>query len=173
MTARTKRRGKGGGGRFLMLYNWFTACPAWRTLAPGPRVLYLELKTRFNGANNGALCLSHRQAAEALGVHRNTVGPWFRELAARGFITAVRAPCLGPAGIGETALWALGEEAVDGQPAAKGSMRWQPPEKQKPRTKNRTARHKKQDGPTKSEAETSPKQADLACPVLKIVTAAG
>jgi len=39
------------------------------------------LKRRFNGRNNGTIILSHRQAADALNVHRNT---GFEELEARG-----------------------------------------------------------------------------------------
>ena len=53
-------------------------------MKPGPRALYVELKRRFNGSNNGAIYLSHRDAAVALNVHRNTVGPMFRELERRG-----------------------------------------------------------------------------------------
>ncbi len=74
------KRRKRGAGRFVQLPQWVQASDAWATLAPGPRALYIELKRRFNGTNNGAIYLSHRDAAAALNVHRNTVGPWFREL---------------------------------------------------------------------------------------------
>lgn len=124
-------------GRHVQLQEWFQACPAWATLSPGPRALYVELKRRFNGTNNGRIILSHRDAAKALNVHRNTVGPWFRELIERGFVRMMQGPCLGPSGIGLSALWALDEEPTDdGKPARKAFMRWaaEPPPVQKPRT---------------------------------------
>ena len=63
--------------------------------APGPRALYVELKRRFNGNNNGEIFLSHRDAAITLHVHRNTVEPWFKLIEERGFIQLTRAPQLG------------------------------------------------------------------------------
>jgi hypothetical protein len=120
-------------------------------MSPGPRALYIELKRRFNGSNNGEIYLSHRDAANALNVHRNTVGPWFRELEQRGFINLAVAPRLGPSGIGTASIWALAElPTPDGKPATKGFMRWCP--KKYPRTKTVTPRHKKQDaGPNNPE----------------------
>ena len=34
-------------------------------LKPGPRALYVELKRRYNGVNNGSIYLSHRDASKA------------------------------------------------------------------------------------------------------------
>ena len=85
------------------------SCAAWATLKPGPRALYVEMKRRYNGSNNGRITLSHREAARLLNVHRNTVGPWFAELERRGFIRMTQGPCLGPSGIGQSAHWALDE----------------------------------------------------------------
>lgn len=121
-------------------------------MKPGPRALYVELKRRFNGSNNGAIYLSHRDAAVALNVHRNTVGPMFRELDRRGFIRLAVAPHLGPSGIGTASVWALEELATqDGRPAGKAFLRWS--EKQNPRTKIVPPRHKKQDVTGAAEAE--------------------
>jgi hypothetical protein len=56
------------------------------------------------------------EAAKALNVYRNTVGPWFAELIERGFITMMEGPHLGPEGIGRATVWALQElPTVDGQ----------------------------------------------------------
>jgi DNA-binding transcriptional MocR family regulator len=88
---------------------------AWATLPVGPRALYVELKRRYNGANNGDILLSHRDAAVSLHVHRNTVGPWFKVLEGRGFIYMTRAPHLGPSSIGRASTWALAEaRTMDG-----------------------------------------------------------
>lgn len=121
------------------------------------------MKRRFNGSNNGRIIISHRDAAKALGVHRNTVGLWFDMLEERGFIRMTQAPHLGPSGVGQTAHWSLDElPSADLKSALKRFMAWR--QKQKPRTKNRTGCHINQDTHAKKVAEQQP-------PVLKIVTA--
>lgn len=144
MAGKPYKSNKKGTGRHVQLPEWLQASEAWATLRPGPRALYIELKRRFNGGNNGCIILSHRDAAKALGVHRNTVGPWFAALEERGFIHMSQAPHLGPFGVGQTAHWSLDElPSADMKPAPKRFMAWR--QKQKPRTENRTGRHEKQD----------------------------
>lgn len=149
MSRKPYKHRKRGGGRHVQLHEWVQASEAWATMPPGPRALYVELKRRFNGSNNGEIYLSHRDAAKALNVHRNTVGGWFETLRQRGFIYLATAPHLGPTGVGKASKWRLEElPTPDGKPATKSFMQWR--EKQNPRTKNRTPRHKKQDtGPNK------------------------
>jgi len=119
---------KKGAGRHVQLPEWLQASEAWATLPPGPRALYIELKRRFNGTNNGDIFLSHRDAAIALHVHRNTVGPWFKTLEERGFIHMTRAPHLGPSGIGRASTWALAEwRTVDGGKASMAFKKWKIP----------------------------------------------
>lgn len=116
---------KKGAGRHVQLPEYLQASEAWATLKPGPRALYIELKRRFNGRNNGRIILSHRDAAKALNVHRNTVGPWFAELVERGFIIVTEGPHLGPEGVGRATVWALQElPTADGKPAARGFATW-------------------------------------------------
>lgn len=147
-----KRHKRGEAGRHVQIPEWLQASEAWATMRPGPRALYVELKRRFNGSNNGVIYLSHRDAARALNVSRNTVGPMFRELEKRGFIRLTVAPHLGPSGIGQASVWALEELATqDGKLAGKAFMRWS--EKQNPRTKIVPPRHKKQDVKGATEAE--------------------
>ncbi|TDT73627.1 hypothetical protein BDE40_2400 [Litoreibacter halocynthiae] len=153
---------KKGAGRHVQLPEWLQASEAWATLRPGPRALYIELKRRFNGSNNGHIILSHRDGANALNVNRNTVGPWFQELEERGLIHMTRAPHLGPSGIGKASVWALDELRTDDmRPARKAFMSWK--QKQNPPTKNRTPR------PSDYDSEQS-KQGQAEVTVLKIVT---
>ncbi|HBZ43713.1 MAG TPA: hypothetical protein DEO85_06545 [Maritimibacter sp.] len=148
MSKKPYKRAKRGAGRHVQLPEYLQASQAWATLKPGPRALYIEIKRRFNGSNNGNIILSHRQAAEALNVHRNTVGAWFGELEERGFIFKTLGHHLGPDGIGRAALWALQElPMVDGRAAAKGFLKWR--ETQKPRTENVRSRHKHCDSRSK------------------------
>lgn len=119
---------KGGGGRHVRIEEWFQKEGAWATLPPGPRALYIELKRCFNGVNNGEIYLSHRNAAIALNVHRNTIGPWFKVLEERGFIHMTRAPHLGPSGVGRSSTWALAEaRTMDGRAASMAFKKWRIP----------------------------------------------
>ena len=137
MSRRPNRRGNRGTGRHVQLLEWLQASEAWASLKPGPRALYIELKRRYNGSNNGRIRLSHREAAATLNVHRNTVGSYFEELQDRGFIRMASGPCLGPSGVGKTALWVLEEAPTDDmKPARKTFMRW---------TNKTNSPHKKQD----------------------------
>jgi len=127
------KRHKRGAGRHVQLSEWLQASEAWATLKPGPRALYVELKRRYNGTNNGRIIFSYREAAKALNIHRNSVGTWFSELQERGFIVMRQAPHLGPSGIGKASVWALTELPTDDmKPAQKYFMRWR--KKTKPRT---------------------------------------
>ena len=128
MAGKPYKHKKRGAARFVQLPEWLQASDAWATMPPGPRALYIELKRRFNGSNNGEIYLSHRDAAAAMNVHRNTVGPWFRMLEERGFIFLTRAPHLGPSGIGMASVWALEEEATpDGRSARKTFLKFKTP----------------------------------------------
>lgn len=141
MAARTyKSQKRGGTGKHVQLPEWLQASEAWATMKPGPRALYVELKRRFTGSNNGYIRMSHREAASALNVHRNTVGAMFAKLQRRGFIRMATGPCLGPTGIGKTADWALDElPTSNGGLAEKRFARWT--QNQNPRTKSVTPRH--------------------------------
>jgi len=43
---------------------------AWQALTPNERCIYLEIKKRFNGSNNGEIGLGVREAADAIQVER-------------------------------------------------------------------------------------------------------
>ena len=75
-----------GDSRHVRLYHWFTRSPAWRTLTPASRALYVELAQRFNGSNNGEISLSVRAAARHLHIAKDTATKSFHELEAKGFI---------------------------------------------------------------------------------------
>ncbi len=63
---------------------------AWRSLS-GPAVkVWVELRSRFNGRNNGDLSLSLDEAARLLGIGKTTALRAFAELEAKGFIKMTR-----------------------------------------------------------------------------------
>lgn len=71
---------------FVMLPKWVVRSPAWRALSANARAVYLELRDRFNGHNNGMIGLGVREAAEATNMHKNTANRAVAELEAAGFI---------------------------------------------------------------------------------------
>lgn len=126
---------KKGTGRHVQLAEWVMASEAWATMPIGPRALYIELRRRFNGGNNGHIFLSHRDAANALNMGRDTVSRYFKDLIERGFIVVTKGHSLGPEGIGQSTHYRLTEEAYESKPATKDFMKWRQSKKQKPRRK--------------------------------------
>lgn len=126
--AKEYKQARKGKPPFVMLYEWMQNTEAWATMPPGPRMLYIELKRRYTGFNNGKIYLSHREAANACNAHRNTIGGWYQVLQDRGFIVQTRGPHLGPVGIGMAATWALTEVATaDGKRATMEFKKWKTP----------------------------------------------
>ena len=112
-----KKDKRGNTASFSKLDNWIFEHRAYRRLSLPARALMWELIRVFNGHNNGRLFLAHRKAAERLGCHRNSVGKYYDELEAAGFVRKTRDHCLGSAGIGQAKHWALTHFGVDGHRA--------------------------------------------------------
>jgi hypothetical protein len=126
---------KKGTGRHVQLAEWVMVLEAWATMPTGARALYIELRRRFNGGNNGHIFLSHRDAAKALNMGRDTVSRYFKDLIERGFIVVTKGHFLGPEGIGQSTHYRLTEKAHKSKPATKNFMKWKQSKKQKPRRK--------------------------------------
>lgn len=94
---------------FVKLDESLLSSEAWRYLRCGPRALYIELKRRFNGHNNGEIYLSHRDASDLLNVARNTVAGFFKELESVNLIEASEVHKPGPSGVGKATKYYLTE----------------------------------------------------------------
>lgn len=114
-----RKNHKKGSRKFIQLEHWLYDSPAWQSLKPGPRALYIEMKRHFNGSNNGLIFLSQRDAARALNIGRDTVEKYRTELIEKGFIVRTMGHCLGPSGKGQAAKWALTEFPLNNKPATK------------------------------------------------------
>jgi hypothetical protein len=114
-----------GEARHVRLYYWLLECPAWRDLNPVEQALYLLLCQRYNGANNGRLGLSVRDAGEALHVGKNTAARAFQGLQVHGFVVMVRKGHFDrkQRHASEWKLTAFDCD-VTGEPASKAFMRW-------------------------------------------------
>ena len=105
--------------------------PAWRALSPTAQALYLWLKLEWRGPdanNNGKIRLSVRQAAERIGVDRNTAARAFHELQAKGFVVVKEHARLGIGGSAKSPLYELTELAVLGSSQRGGQQlykKWQ------------------------------------------------
>ena len=73
-------------GQYLPLPYSQLRSPAWRSLSGAAVRVWLELHTRFNGANNGAVRLSYAEAADALGIGKATAQRAFQNLQDKGFL---------------------------------------------------------------------------------------
>jgi hypothetical protein len=86
MPKRHNSKGRSTTERFVALPHWMLRSPAWRSLAPVARCVFVELAAIYNGGNNGFLALSARDAAERTGCSKNTASLALKELRAKGFI---------------------------------------------------------------------------------------
>lgn len=74
---------------YVQLFHWIRKTEAWRSLSPYPKLLYIEIRGRYNGSNNGGISFSVREAMEALSCSNRTAISSFRDLEDRGLIKAV------------------------------------------------------------------------------------
>ncbi|MCH8930351.1 MAG: hypothetical protein IIA98_05475 [Proteobacteria bacterium] len=60
--------------------------PAFRSLSGAALKVWIELRSRYNGRNNGRLTLSWDEAAHLLHMGKSTIGRALEELKEKGFI---------------------------------------------------------------------------------------
>jgi hypothetical protein len=139
---------------FVALFRHTVKSAAWRELSVGARATFLALKTNYNTNAQNAVFLSARDGARELGVHKNTVCKWHRELEHYGFIVPVQRAHLGVEGEGKATLYRLTDcpfagklptydfEKWDGElfnPKRTGGRNWRP-RKQNPVRREGTPR---------------------------------
>jgi len=87
MPNRHNQKGRSkGGGQFVPISYQMAKSDAWRSLSGSATKVYVELRSRFNGGNNGDLSLSYAEAADLLGLGKSTVARAFKELEEKGLI---------------------------------------------------------------------------------------
>lgn len=114
-----------GVARFVKLEHWMLKTPAWQSLPPAPRALYLELAQRYNGSNNGEISMSVRESARLLHVAKDTATKAFRELEYKGFIKCNQCGSFNWKA-GKATTWILTEHALPGEFATKEFASWRP-----------------------------------------------
>jgi DNA-binding transcriptional regulator YhcF (GntR family) len=115
---------KDRGPKFIKIEHWILKTAAWRDLDPVARALYVELRQRYNGTNNGNIGLGTREASECLKVGRNTVARAFDDLITRGFLKVATASTFHQKRLARE--WLLTDEKDDrtGEVPTKEFTRW-------------------------------------------------
>lgn len=71
---------------FVLIYRWEYNCPALRALTGDEFRVYFDMRSRYNGSNNGNIVYSSRQAGAAIDKSHNTGARALKRLNALGFI---------------------------------------------------------------------------------------
>jgi hypothetical protein len=85
-----KRHDKERSDRYFQIHHYMLKCDAWRALSAPARAVYVQIGSRYNGANNGRLAFSVRDAASECDLAKDTAARVFKELVTRGFIEETR-----------------------------------------------------------------------------------
>jgi len=98
--------------------------PAFLSLSGSAVRLWLLLRTRFNGGNNGRLTLSLEEAAKILKMGKATVFDAFAELERKGFVVCTkRGQWYGR----RASEWAVTDLGVDGEIPTRKWRQWPSP----------------------------------------------
>lgn len=110
----------------MLIYNTMDT-PAWRSLSTAAKALYPMLKRQAGARRNGQCFLSVRDAADYLGVNKDTASKALWELQARGFLVPTQIGSLGISGEGRATTWRLTELGTVAEPRpSKEYLQWQP-----------------------------------------------
>jgi len=73
---------------FIMLgRNMILHCEEWKRLGPAAKLIYIHLKAKHNGSNNGDICLHYSELQSERGLRSpSTVSTAFQELERKGWI---------------------------------------------------------------------------------------
>lgn len=118
----------------VRIYRFEQETLAYQSLCVGARALLIEVRSLYNGNNNGALFLSVREAGRRMNVGKDAAAEWFADLIDRGWIrpkveagfnwkTAARARM--------ASCWIITNEATDDAAPTRDYQKWQPTEKSK------------------------------------------
>lgn len=115
-----------GGGQYLPISYKMARTKAFRSLTGTTLKVWIELRTRYNGHNNGLVSLSLREAADLLSMSQTTVQRALIELEEKGFIKRrTRGSWYGR----KAAEFILTDRAYNGHEATRDWQRWRPKNK--------------------------------------------
>lgn len=114
-----------GGGQFVPISYLMAQSDAWRSLSGPAAKVYVELRSRFNGYNNGQIILSFAEASNLLALGKSTVSRAFKELECKGFISKTKQ---GQWYGRKASTWSVADKPLrSGEPATNEWQRWRYP----------------------------------------------
>ena len=108
--------------RFVKLTYPLLESEAWRWLRPISQSVYIELRRRFNGSNNGRISLSLAEAAQILKASKSSISTALKQLETHGFIKLIKKGYFTGRMASE---YALTDEQLDGYPPTREWKQWQ------------------------------------------------
>lgn len=124
-------------GQFLPLPYSMIQSAAFRSLSGGALKVFLEVRTRFNGKNNGRLSLSSQQAADLLGMSKSTISRAFKELQDKGFLKLrTKGQWYGR----KASEFIATDKSFDGFAPTRDWQNWKPPKQKTVPARNRETR---------------------------------
>ena len=109
--------------RFVKLTYPLIESQAWRWLRPISQSVYIELRRRYNGLNNGRISLSLSEAAHILKASKSSISKALKQLETHGFIKLIKKGYFTGRMASE---YALTDEQLDGCPPTREWKQWQP-----------------------------------------------
>jgi hypothetical protein len=85
-----RKQDKERNDRYFQLHHYMLRTDAWKALSAAAVRVYIQVGSRYNGANNGRLVFSVRDAAGECNLDKGTASRAFKELVDRGFIEETR-----------------------------------------------------------------------------------
>lgn len=154
--ARVNAKGRNEGeGQYVNLPYSLLNSEAWRTLSGAAAKVFLELRTRFHGGNNGKLHMSLEEAAGLLQLGKATVLRAFEDLEERGLVACTkRGQWYGRL----ASEWAVADKGVNGAPPSYRWKQWRPPGPPRPSVLKWTEKTKVGSGMDPSASATGPLQ---------------
>jgi hypothetical protein len=162
MTRRRKQSKRRRGELFVGLEFWEMETEAFQHLSADATRVYLFMRKRYNGANNGRVIFSWRDAMAVLRSGSDRAGKALRELRQKGFVKLRTPGAPGPA-IRPAGEWQLTVFECGGQPASKDFAHWRPDsEKQLPTPETGTRRTQNRCADSEMAADLMPKTPESA-----------
>jgi len=128
--AKVNAKGRTKKLTFVMLTHQLMDSPAYRSLSPSSRAVYLQIIRLYNGYNNGDINLGCRDAGELCNISKNTAAICFQELTEKGFIKIGRDSSFNVK-TRKSRSWILTNQPLKNTPPTNEWIKWRPALKKK------------------------------------------
>lgn len=131
MPRASKKKGRKLGESFIRVFRDTMKTPAWKSLSSHARSVFLQIRFRYTGFNNGRIGCSIRELVDECGIAKNTVRNALDELQAKGFLVETQAGSFHrKTGQSRASEWRLTDLECDmtDRKATRDYLKYKPPE---------------------------------------------